>query len=542
MRKTVLPALLLATALPYLVGLGDSTIWDANEAFYAGTAREMIESGDYVNPSFNYQPRFNKPVLSYWAVAASYRMFGVSERSERLPIAAAALVLIATAYGLGRAAGSGEAGLYAAMALASTPRFLMFSRRIIIDVWITMFMALTLLCFVLAEAHPRHRRRYLLLMYAAAAFGVLTKGPVAVALPALVVLVYLAVERRLADLRRMMIPAGIAIVAGIVLPWYLAIYAQHGWVHIKEFFIDENLMRYAQPVGAPRRGVLFYLPVLFSDLFPWSLLLPVALAAAWPSLAHRGSAEPAGRVRRILLLWIAVIVVFFSFSRTKQDLYIFPIVPAEAALVGVVLASAARRVEVPLRWSLAAAGVVVTVAGAALLAWFVLPARYELAGSLTVALVAVAGGALVAVLAWRRAVPSAALALGAVFGALAWVLVLVVLPDFERYKPVAPLVEVIKQRAGPDARIGYYRFAMPSMAFYLRAPVFEHFDTESLRATFASGDEVHCLMTAGDYEAVRGLLPGPTYVVARRPLFDVKARALIEGTALPDIVLVSNRP
>jgi 4-amino-4-deoxy-L-arabinose transferase-like glycosyltransferase len=227
-------------------------------------------------------------------------MFGVSERSERLPIAAAALVLIATAYGLGRAAGSGEAGLYAAIALASTPRFLMFSRRIIIDVWITMFMALTLLCFVLAEAHPRHRRRYLLLMYAAAAFGVLTKGPVAVALPALVVLVYLAVERRLADLRRMMIPAGIAIVAGIVLPWYLAIYAQHGWVHIKEFFIDENLMRYAQPVGAPRRGVLFYLPVLFSDLFPWSLLLPVALAAAWPSLAHRGSAEPAGRVRRIL--------------------------------------------------------------------------------------------------------------------------------------------------------------------------------------------------------------------------------------------------
>ena len=54
---------------PYFVGLGDSAIWDANEAFYVETPREMIERGDYVNPTFNYEPRFNKPVLSYWIVA-----------------------------------------------------------------------------------------------------------------------------------------------------------------------------------------------------------------------------------------------------------------------------------------------------------------------------------------------------------------------------------------------------------------------------------------------------------------------------------------
>ena len=86
-RRSLLLTVLAAATLPYLIGLGDSTIWDANEAFYAETAREMVESGDYVNPSFNYQPRFNKPVLSYWIVAASYHAFGVSERSERLPIA-----------------------------------------------------------------------------------------------------------------------------------------------------------------------------------------------------------------------------------------------------------------------------------------------------------------------------------------------------------------------------------------------------------------------------------------------------------------------
>ncbi len=93
-----------------MIGLGDSTIWDANEAFYAETPREMIESGDYINPSFNYYPRFNKPVLSYWAVAASYHVFGVSELSERIPIALSALVLIAAAVWLGRLAGSYRSG------------------------------------------------------------------------------------------------------------------------------------------------------------------------------------------------------------------------------------------------------------------------------------------------------------------------------------------------------------------------------------------------------------------------------------------------
>jgi len=542
-RRSLLLTVLAAATLPYLIGLGDSTIWDANEAFYAETAREMVESGDYVNPSFNYQPRFNKPVLSYWIVAASYHVFGVSERSERLPIAMAALVLIATAFGLGRAAaGSVDAGLHAAVAMATMPRFLMFSRRIIIDVWITMFMALTLLCFVLAETRPQHRRRYLLLMYVAAGLGVLTKGPVAVALPALAFLVYLAMERRLGDLRRMMLPAGTAIVALIVLPWYLAVYAEHGWQYIKEFFIDENVMRYAQPVGAPRRGPFFYLPVLLSDPLPWSLFLPAAVVSAWPALRRRGSATTAeDRARRILLVWIAAIVLFFTFSSTKQDLYIYPVVPAEMALIGAALATGGRDSRSSV-WGLAAAGALSVALGVVLLAVIVVPGRLDLAGSLAVSVVALAGGVLAIGAAWKRDVRWGITILGSTFAALSWVFVVVTLPDFERYKPVAPLADVIAQRAGPEARIGYYRFALPSMAFYLQRPVFEYADAESLRSTFASGEEVYCLMTAEDYEAVRSLLPGPTYVVARRPLFDVKLRTLLEGTALPAIVLVSNRP
>ena len=332
-RHTLLAALLCAAVLPYFLNLGVSSIWDANEAFYAQTPREMIEAGDYVTPSFNFQLRMNKPVLSYWNVAASYHLFGISEWSERLPIAIGAVVIIGTAFGLGRLLGGPFAGLFAALVLATSPRLMLLARRIIIDIHITMWMGLVLLFFALAETRPAPPPLYLCLMYVAAGFGVLTKGPVAVFLPAVVFFIYLASQKRLGDLRHMMLPSGALISLAIVVPWYYFLYREHGWEYIGSFIFGENLGRYADAVGEQSRGLLFYIPVMLADLFPWSLMIPVAL---W--WAIRG--EQQDRVARLLIVWIAAIVVFFSLSGTKEDLYILPIVPAEAALIGAMLARA----------------------------------------------------------------------------------------------------------------------------------------------------------------------------------------------------------
>ncbi|HEY7446890.1 MAG TPA: phospholipid carrier-dependent glycosyltransferase, partial [Vicinamibacterales bacterium] len=394
---------------------------------------------------------------------------------------------------------------------------------------------------------PNLRSRWLLLMYVAAGLGVLTKGPVAVVLPALAILIYLALERRLGDLRRMLIPSGIVLVAAIALPWYVALYTQHGWVHIKEFFIDENVMRYAQPVGTPRRGIWFYVPVLLTDLFPWSLLLPAALVSAATAFGRRGATTTTpDRIKRLLLVWIGTIVLFFTFSQTKQDLYIFSIVPAVAALVALLLVQAFRSapalVPRPAWMSLGCAGAVLATLGVALGALVVVPGRYPMAGSLAVAILAGAGGGMVALLAFLGRLRFATIALAGTLVVMSWVFVLVTLPDFERYKPVAPLVDLIKQRASSESRIGYYRFALPSMAFYMRRQVFEAFDLDTLRQEFASGQEVYCLMTNEDYRGVKDLLSGPTHILASRPLFDVKIRAFLEGNELPEIVLVSNRP
>src|SRR6187402_591798 len=102
--------MLCLAALAYLIDLGGSSIWDANEAFYVETPREMIERGDYVSPTFNYEPRLNKPVLSYWIVAGFYQLFGVSVGVQRFAIALGALGLIAAAGLLGWLAWSGPPG------------------------------------------------------------------------------------------------------------------------------------------------------------------------------------------------------------------------------------------------------------------------------------------------------------------------------------------------------------------------------------------------------------------------------------------------
>jgi 4-amino-4-deoxy-L-arabinose transferase-like glycosyltransferase len=558
-RRLLLIVLLAAAVVPYFVNLGATSIIDANEAFYSETPREMIESGDYITPTFNYEPRLNKPPLSYWVVAASYRVSGVSLGAARLPIAMGAMVILVTAFLLGRQAFSTDAGLLAAITLAATPRMLLFSRRIIIDVYTAMFVGLTLLFFVLAETEPERRRRWLIAMYVSAALGVLTKGPVAVAIPALVFGVYLVLAGRLRTITRLMLPAGALIVAAIVLPYYAALYAQHGWDAITSFLLRENLARYAEGVGAPNRGPLFYLPVVFADLyFPWSLMLPAAFALVpWTRLlSGRGwarvwgtpdavEAVSADLVRLLLGLWIVVIVAFFSLSKGQQDLYVLPFVVAGAPLVGGVVdgwmrRSWSTRLDRAVSRSVALTGGVLVVVGVTA-AWLVggTDGRIHLAGAGAAGMVVTAGG--VAALVWlvRRAPLGAVASLAAALIVAHWVLVGWALPDFERYKPVPQLARVIQQISGPRPIVGTYLVAAPSLVFYLRQHVTEMFDEGQLSVFLTSNANALCVMRDEDYDTVRSRIAVPMRVVARAPRFDAGLLDFLGRSPLPGLVLVT---
>jgi 4-amino-4-deoxy-L-arabinose transferase-like glycosyltransferase len=432
-------------------------------------------------------------------------------------------------------------GWLAVLIVITAPRFVMFSRRIFIDIWVTMFMALTIGCFLLAERHPEKRRWWLALMYVAIGLGVLTKGPVALVFPAAAIGLWLVVERRLADLARLWIIPGALIVLAINLPWWWAIYAQHGIEPVQAFWLGENLGRYTESMQPGERDAFFYVPVVIGDLFPWSLFVIAGLAsgaaAVWARL-------PDAAVRRFLLVWVAVLVGVFSFSQTKQDLYVFPIVPALAALAAdVILGSIDRGVRV--RRMLLGTAALLAVGGAGVAALFgAMAPTHRLAGSDALALTLVAGSVLVAALAWTRRVREAVLGVAGTMVVANYIFVLVSLPAVEAYKPVVPMVQTIqaRTRAGePPPVVAHYITSLPSFTYYLGRPVEGYFDLPALLARARVAPEMYILMRPHEYAdfepAARDQLLG-TCIVQRQTLFEAKLKLVLDGTPWPEVYLV----
>jgi 4-amino-4-deoxy-L-arabinose transferase-like glycosyltransferase len=547
--------LLVAAIVPYFVGLDDSSIWDANEAFYVETPREMLESGDYISPSFNYEPRFNKPVLSYWIVAAFYQVFGVSPGVQRLPMALAAITLIGVAFFLARAAypsGSPDASaridaaLWAAIGLALTPRLLMFARRIFIDMYITMFMGLTLLFFALAERYPAKRRLFLLLMYASVGLGVLTKGPIAVVLPGIAFGIYLLLRGEISRVRDMMIPAGALIVAAIVVPWYAVLYSRYGWTYIGSFLLGENVARYTEGYGVDSvRGPIFYLPVLFSDSFPWSAFLIAAGIAGWRSRRSTIADDRVTRFRLLLWVWIAVIVLFFSLSAGKQDLYIFPVVPAVAALAGLTIARGLAqdaRAARAIRVTTAVVGLIVVFIAAGVVYLFREGgSSYALDGALTTSLIGISGGMVVTAMALSYRLWASLVAVAVTFVLLNWVFVMRVLPSFEAYKPSPAFARTLHPRLTPDAVVATYDEALPSLVYYLRRHVEQLFEEDRIVALLEGNRPAYAVLSRTNYANITAELDARTCVIESRPTFDVKLKTVLSREPLPELVLVTNR-
>jgi 4-amino-4-deoxy-L-arabinose transferase-like glycosyltransferase len=392
-------------------------------------------------------------------------------------------------------------------------------------------------------------------MYATTGLGVLTKGPVAAALPGLVFGMYLVVHRDLRRVRDMMIPTGTLLVLAIVVPWYAALYHRYGWTYITSFLLGENVARFTEGVGVEsRRGPLFYLPVVLSDSFPWSLGL-FGAAGLWladrrarrtASSAEAPAAIRAARVRTLMWLWVIGIVTFFSFSAAKQDLYIFPIVPVVAALAGLLIArtkpdgTPARPLS--LRLTAGAIGLLLAIAGAGTLYIFQSVGKvYALEGALLVGSVAALGGAVAFVLAAAGRARGAFLAVVTALITINWVFVVRVLPSFERYKPVPRLSAVIRARLADGDVVAHYNVAFPSMVFYLRRHIDVLFDRGEFLNSLRRNRTVYAVLSASDYAELRPEIGVPTCVLERESTVNVKLKAVLAREPLPEVLLITNR-
>ncbi len=320
----------LFAALTLVPGLGAGTLWDNSETAYGEVAREVLIYRDPVVMHLNGQPWFVQPPLYFWVAALFAKIFGTSEFALRLPSALATIAIVAgVGYGVARVRG-GRASIFSSLVASTMLINVIVGRLAIMDAMLDAAIAAAIAGTYAALRGSSIAWWYL--AWAAAGLGSLTKGPVAIVVPLLVLAPWAWWESRT---QRLAVPARIHWIAGaivllaIVAPWFIALTATAGFPALATMLGHYTFGRYVGTIENQAGPVWYYLPVLVLGAFPWFAFLPPAVLGAWTA-----ARRPAGDLERLTLVWIAVPFVFFSFAQTKLPNYVALEFPALAVLVG----------------------------------------------------------------------------------------------------------------------------------------------------------------------------------------------------------------
>lgn len=343
MRKHFI-ALVAISVLTFFVGLGFPSIADSDEAFYAESAREMVESGDWLTPHFNYIYRFEKPVLYYWLAGLSYVTLGVSEMTARLPSAFAGLGLTLVTFFSARRWYDNSTGFLAGAITATSFGYVAMARQALPDLTLAFFLSLSIWASLRLWCDPPpgrptedssgNRNLWILTAGLGMAGGILTKGPLGIIIPCLVVIPLIVWQSRtlyrrphfpLRDVLLLLLSVGF-----FAAPWYLLMTLEHGPEYLDRFFLAENFDRFATARYNDPRPFWYYVPIVIGGMLPWSPFMLLWLRDILTAIRRRVFFTGPD----LQLAWWAIApVLFFSLSIGKQPRYILPILPPLAILL-----------------------------------------------------------------------------------------------------------------------------------------------------------------------------------------------------------------
>lgn len=318
-------------------GLGDLGLTDRDEGSNAEAAREMLETGNWLSPTLNYEPRYAKPAFTYWLISGAYALFGVNEFAARLPSALSGLALIGLQYlFLFRLFGTSLA-MFGALMLLLNIEFIAMNRMVLTDPELVLFTTLAGYCFWLGLHEEGRSRWYFWGCYLGMALAMLTKGPVGILIPLLGIVPYLSVTRQWKRFWKIGFPLrGLLAVMALSAPWYLAMFAMHGADYL-EAARANTAGRFASPMEGHGGTLVFYFPVVLLGFFPWSAMLPMALREACKNWSifrtHPEQCSAAQHLALFAALWAMAIFAFFTLSATRLPHYIYPLFPAASILV-----------------------------------------------------------------------------------------------------------------------------------------------------------------------------------------------------------------
>lgn len=341
-RASVLLIFVLWAAV-YVPGLFRPALLDDADSAHAEAAREMAAGGDWVvlhlNNGFRY---LEKAPLMYWTIAASFKAFGVSEWSARLPLVLFVLAAMLAVYALGRRVYGESGGLYAAAILGTGFGTFLFTRILIPDIITGLWITLGLHFFLMTLDEERPSRLACWGFAAVAALGVLTKGLIGILFPVAIAGAYLIFTGNVRHVARMRPLSSTLVLLLIAAPWHVLAALRtpdmgevRGWLWF--YFMNEHVLRYLglrEPKDYDTVPFAVFWGGMLLWIFPWTVFLPQALAQVpvrWR--AWRSKLDEQARANLLFALWALIILVFFTFS-TRQEYYVVPAFPALALLIG----------------------------------------------------------------------------------------------------------------------------------------------------------------------------------------------------------------
>jgi len=364
--------LLIAAAwlVIYVPGLFSPSLLDDADSIHAEAAREMVVRHDWSTLYINGFRYLEKAPLMYWGMASSYKLFGVSEWTARLPLTLGVLGLLISIYFFGKRHFSENAGLYSSIVLATSFGPYIFSRILIPDIWVGWFLLIGFDFFLRGVESGTPSIWMCWGLAASTALNVLTKGLIGIVFPAAIIIGYLLLTGNLRHLLRMRLVSSFLVFLAIAAPWHIIAGLRNPAAGDSKgffwfYFINEHFLRYLNkrfPKDYDTVPLIVFWGMLLVWLVPWSGFLFKALEEvplrlrSWfggvgdqPSFAAKLrqlwiNLQSYGRgltqSEKALLLcgvWALVIVGFFSFS-SRQEYYTIPALPALAVMVGAWLA------------------------------------------------------------------------------------------------------------------------------------------------------------------------------------------------------------
>ena len=433
----------------------------------------MIDSDNWLYPTFNGELRPDKPILIYWLMAGCVQTFGQVEWAFRLPSAIGVGIAAFATFAAARRLLSDKAAILAVLMFISSPLTMLMGTAATADGWLLGMTTAALASFVCAITKPVPRPRLLFIALLALFCGLaqLTKGPVALAIvgfPVLGISVFgrkhFQQPRRLVWLSVLALCTSVLIFLAWAIPANLATQGEFAARGIGKHVVSRMLAPMEGHGGDFLLSLPYYIPVLFIVFFPWVAFLPVAFRL----LLSSQPGEPE-RALRSFVLWASVpLFVLMSLVATKLPHYVLPMWPALAIVVAHAID---RRLPVARGWRVVAFTTLglCTIIGAT--GYFAAPFLLPLDGTMLPAWTAgalFAGGAALALILLRKQRHGA----GAVVLALSMLLTqqivaLGLLPQFEQVKLAPRVARIVHEQSPAEVPILSVRFGEPTLVFYL---------------------------------------------------------------------------